>query len=172
LESGYECGVLRQAASDYKQTPSETLQGEFTQESLNKNADVYGLFMKFLMVELGHIMSDHFPGDKVMIVHDSSEYDVAALEAFKSMVDDPTWKNRTLFHSITSLDWKTSIGLQAADFAAYETFKAVKNTLNLTDKSLGYALNWLRTGEQPMRARYVSEGTVDGLNQLILEQKP
>jgi hypothetical protein len=106
----------------------------------DRRENAYGLCVKQVMVSLGHIMRAHFPNDQVMLVHDHGDWDMQALTAYNLMVEDKSWPSRHFFHSLTSLTSKESIGLQAADLIAYETFKRVYNRLVKNSNELRWAL--------------------------------
>jgi hypothetical protein len=87
--------------------------------------NAYTVCIKIAMVEIGHIMRRFYPNDQVHIVHDKGNWDLQALAAYNLMADDLEWNNRELFVGITSMTGSQSVGLQAADLIAFESYKAL-----------------------------------------------
>ncbi len=83
----------------------------------------YGMCMKVLMNELGHALDSELLDRQLALVHDHGDWDTLALNAYNQMVDDPKWKHRGRFVSITPLSSCSDIGLQCADLFAYESMR-------------------------------------------------
>ncbi|MGC2163596.1 MAG: DUF3800 domain-containing protein [Silvibacterium sp.] len=61
--------------------------------------------------------------DQVAVIIDQSEFESEALRLFYSMKDDPNFKHRHRLASCAAGSAEESIGLQVADFVAYEAFR-------------------------------------------------
>lgn len=150
----------------------KALKEEFPEENnLSREERAYGFLIKIIMIDLGRIMREVRPGDQVIIIHDHGDWDQTALDVYNHMVDDPKWASRPVFHSITSLTWKDCTGLQAADLAAYETFRVLKSKLATNQVSMRYALRHLVAQEMPMNARYLDQKWVGKMKQFVNEYR-
>lgn len=147
------------------------LKTEFPDGDPNRKERAYGFLIKNIMVDLGRVMREVRPGDRVMLIHDHGDWDKVALDVYNSMVDDPKWKSRHVFHSITPLTWRDSIGLQAADLAAYETFRVLNAKLATNQTSMRYALRHLVAQEMPMIARYIDLKSIQRLKEVIKKNR-
>ena len=112
------CGVDMDAYADY-----------FPPGDNDNKEWAYSFLIQNVMVDLGNVMREVRSGDQVMLVHDHGDWDATALFTYNKMMGDEKWESRHVFHSITSLTWKQSVGLQAADLAAYESYRVLKNKL-------------------------------------------
>ncbi len=68
-------------------------------------------------------------GYQVAMIHDHGDWDSLALQIFNGLVDNPNWEFRDRFISITPLNWKQDVGLQAADLIAYELMRRLDDKL-------------------------------------------
>lgn len=76
------------------------------------------------------ILSDpRWPEELLALVHEHGDYDAVLLDAFNNKMLDPSLKYRDKFLSITAMGAEKCILLQAADFVAYETSKAIDREL-------------------------------------------
>lgn len=114
----------------------------------DRRENAYALCIKQLMVSLGSILREQFPDDQVMIVQDHGDWDAQALSAYNHMLSDLRWGSRRFFHSFTTLGWKQSVGLQACDLIAFETFKRIQQRLTKNTDELRWAMKQF-TGEMP-----------------------
>lgn len=144
----------------------DALKAEFSDGDPDRKKRAYAFLIKNIMVDLGRVMREVRPGDQVMLIHDHGDWDADALAAYNHMVNDPRWVSRDVFHSITSLTWRQSVGLQAADLAAYETFRVLKTKLATDEISLRYALRHLQAQGIPMIARYIDLKSVRALREM------
>jgi len=96
---------------------------EIPETKTNPKGFAYVLLLHNLMLELCRgVLAKH--KDAIMgLTHDHCEYDAALLEAFNQMLDDPAFKCRDRFTSITPARWQQCIPLQPADLIAYENYK-------------------------------------------------
>jgi len=89
----------------------------------------YGEMLKFAMLEmvaqiedgkkkLGNIRPVSF-----VLFHERCSYDGRLLNAFNTMLQDPTFKGKERFSEIAPLGWEDCLPLQCADMIAYENFK-------------------------------------------------
>jgi hypothetical protein len=148
------------------------LKAEFPDgDEASRKERAYGFLIKNVMVDLGRLMREVRPGDQVMLVHDHGDWDATALSVYNDMVDDKRWASRHVFHSITPLTWKQSVGLQAADLAAYETFRVLKSKLATNQTTMRYALRHLVAQEMPMIPRYIDRRALKALVRVIKENR-
>ena len=129
----------------------------------------YGLCIKQMMVEIGAIMREYFPGDQVLLIHDHGDWDVEALAAYNKMVDDPNWVSRELFVSITPLTGSQSVGLQAADLIAYEMFRRVKDRELKNSEDMRKAMKEMEKRRVPIIAKYMNFDAVKALRKIMEE---
>ena len=126
----------------------------FPEDEPNKKKIAYGLCIKQLMVGLAHKLGSD---DQVLLIHDHGDWDAEAEAAYKKMVEDTRWEPRRKFQGILTLTWEESIGLQASDLIAYETFKLVDKVLFHNSRELRKALSALVRERVPISARYIHE---------------
>ncbi|MBI3406646.1 MAG: hypothetical protein HY046_14425 [Acidobacteria bacterium] len=98
----------------------------------------YVLLLYFLILEIGDMILQHFPEEKLTLIHDRCDYDAALLEAFTQMKEDKGFKYRKQFTTIAPMGWEDCIPLQPADFLAYENLKEaeIRNAGKRRRKSL------------------------------------
>ncbi len=145
----------------------EAVKNVFPEGDPNRKDSMYVLCMKQLMVELGHIMRESFDGDQVMLIHDHSSWDDKVIAGYNMMVDDLRWESRRVFHSITTLTWKQSVGLQAADLIAYETFKTLNKRLVHNSEDLRWAMRKLSSENLPMVGKYMDLKVIKALREVM-----
>jgi hypothetical protein len=133
-----------------------------------KKRRAYILCMKQTMVEVAHIMEQYFPGDTVLLIHDSGNWDAEALQGYKLLVDDPDWPRQGLFEGIVSKTGKESVGLQAADMIAYEVFKGVKDKTNDPEVEMRKAMKAI-AAKAPVSARWINEPAAQALYRVMNE---
>ncbi len=100
----------------------------FDENDPKNNSPCYTLCIKQIMQEIGPPLQRQ--DEHIKIFHDHGSWDVDALLAYNSMVDDPAFLPRHHFHSITPLTWRDCIGLQAADLIAFDCFKTTDAKLH------------------------------------------
>lgn len=127
----------------------------------------YVMCIKQMMVEIGHVMRDEFPNDKVLLVHDRGNWDVQALEAYNWMVDDDRWESRKFFAGIIPMSWEHSIGLQPADMIAYETFRFVKDTVMPDSEKLRAALIAIMERGFKVNSKYMNAKALTALSEML-----
>ena len=86
----------------------------------------YVFCIKQLMVDIAKKMLELFPGDQVLVVHESGNWDEEALRGYKLLADEGKWDKGRIFCGFTSLTKVECIGFEACDLIAYEMFKGVK----------------------------------------------
>jgi hypothetical protein len=89
----------------------------------------YLMCMKELMNLIGGRLKKRPAGYQVAMIHDHGDWDSLALQIFNGLVDNPNWEFRDRFISITPLNWKQDVGLQAADLIAYELMRRLDDKL-------------------------------------------
>jgi len=127
----------------------------------------YILCIKQMMVEIGHTMRDHYPNDKVLLVHDRGNWDVQALNAYHWMVDDVRWEPRKYFAGIIPMSWEHSIGLQPADMVAYETFRFLKDTVLPDTEKLRSALIAMMERRLEINSKYMNARALNILSGMV-----
>jgi ethanolamine utilization microcompartment shell protein EutS len=137
-------------------------------DSVRKDS-TYALCIRQMMVEIGHIMREYFPGDQVLLIHDHGDWDIQALAAYNRMVDDPKWISRELFVSIAPMTGAESVGLQAADLIAYEMFRRVKDKELKNSDDMRAAMKEMKKRGVPVAARYMDINGVKALRRIMEE---
>jgi hypothetical protein len=66
------------------------------------------------------------PEDKFSVVIDQNELDIAAMTAFYQMKDNPKFRHSHRLQDCIPGSAESFVGLQAADFIAYETFRLMQ----------------------------------------------
>lgn len=109
------------------------------------------------------------PAD-IVLFHERCPYDASILNSFNHAVEDETFTERSMFHSIASLGWETCTALQPADLIAYETFKDSQRQFSGRDrrKSLDFLLSTDTFGG---RARTFKSGAFALLRKVIDGEK-
>lgn len=90
-------------------------------EKARKNA--YVITLCFLMIEIGAEIHKANPTVRMNLFHDRGPCDTLILDTFNVIKDDPLFRYRDMFISITPMSWEDCIPLQPADMCAYEAFK-------------------------------------------------
>jgi hypothetical protein len=116
----------------------------------------YVLCFKQLMIDVAHILNDHFSGDHVLLIHDHGNWDELLLHGYNLIVDDPEWEPRGLFEGLLPKTGTQSVGLQAADLFAYEAFKGVKAKTSNPESAMRGAIQEMMHREIPMRSRWIN----------------
>jgi hypothetical protein len=57
------------------------------------------------------------------IIHERGTYDAVLLDAYKFLVNDPSFRDRFRFLSFAPMGWEKCVPLQVADLVAYENLK-------------------------------------------------
>lgn len=127
----------------------------------------YILCFKQLMVDVAHVMQKYFPGDTVLVIHDHGNWDDFLLKGYNLMVDEPDWASRDLFEGLLAKTGKTSVGLQAADMIAYESFKAVKAKTKSPETAMRGAVQEMLSQEIPIVARWINLKAAQALYQIM-----
>jgi hypothetical protein len=136
-------------------------------EKDEKEVRGYGLCIRQMMVEIGKTMREQHPNDQVLIVHDRGNWDAEAATAYNLMVDDVRWESRKFFVGISAMSGEDSIGLQAADLVAYETYKFVSETVMPdTDKIRG-SLRAIFERRLKFNAKYLDAPTLRKLSDMV-----
>jgi hypothetical protein len=73
------------------------------------------------------------PEDKVEVIIDRSEFDIEAVRLFYGMKDDPAFKHRHRLATCTPASADEIVGLQVADFVAYEAFRLMHGKRTRSD---------------------------------------
>jgi hypothetical protein len=116
----------------------------------------YTLCFKQMMVDLAITMEEIFPGDTVLLVHDSGNWDSFLLSAYNLMLKEGGWARAGLFEGLLAKTGQTSIGLQAADLIAYESFKGVKAKTKNPEAGIRGAMQEMIGQEIPLRVRWIN----------------
>lgn len=95
----------------------------------------YQVLLQYVMLQLGQDLHSHrSPGHanvQVALFHDHTKwYDAAINSAFYELKDDPSFRYRQYFTSISPMDWQSCIPLQPADMFAFETRKQALRTID------------------------------------------
>jgi hypothetical protein len=125
----------------------------------------YVICMKQTMVEIAHIMEESFPRDRVLLVHDHSNWNDSAIEGYNLMIDEPAWKYRHIFEGIVSKSGKdpSAVGLQAADMIAYEVFKGIKAKTVSKDAEMRAVMKEFVYRNIRMSARWIDLNAAEAL---------
>lgn len=95
---------------------------------------VYNLAFSIFLIHIMRYVRDkvlldiRWPEEFLSMIQERNEYSGILLNTFENERTDAKYLNK--FASITSMDWKTAILLQPADFTAYESFKAIEGKLS------------------------------------------
>jgi hypothetical protein len=135
----------------------------------SRQRSTYVLCIKQMMVDIAHIMRDHFRGDQVLLVHDHGNWDAEALKGYKLMIDDERWEPRHLFVGLLPMTAPQSVGLQAADMIAYEVFRGVKAKTSSSDAALRGVIQEMLNKEIPISARWIDLGAAKALYKVMKE---
>src|SRR5437016_10127165 len=116
----------------------ESITKAFPETRKNPRGYAYQFLLKLLMCdmckELREANQDDLSGVKVALVHERCAYDAALLQAFNSLLADPTFSCKGLFASLVPMGWEDCTPLQPADFLAYENFKETWRHISENDK--------------------------------------
>jgi hypothetical protein len=138
-------------------------------------ARTYTLCFKALMVDIAHVMLAYFPGDTVLLIHDHGNWDAEALRAYNLMIEEADreperiWGSRNLFEGLLAKTGRESVGLQAADMIAYETFKGVKARTNSPEAAMRGAVTEMMNREIPLQSRWINLPAAQALYQVMKE---
>jgi hypothetical protein len=94
----------------------------------------YWLLLRFIMLGIGKGISEELPNEKITLFHDRCNYDGILLQAFNSLMNDPTFEYKNSFTTIAPMGWEDCIPLQPADLVAYENFKEAYRQLPGVEK--------------------------------------
>jgi len=84
----------------------------------------YYCLMKLNMINLANVVEQIFsPQAKISLIYERCPYGGVILEAFNSVVDDPTCEWRHKFTTLAPMGWENCTPLQPADLLAYEVMK-------------------------------------------------
>lgn len=90
----------------------------------NLNAETYVFCIKQLMVDIAKKMLELFPGDQVLVVHESGNWDDEALRGYKLLAGEGKWDKGRIFCGFTSLTKVECIGFEACDLLLMRCLKA------------------------------------------------
>jgi hypothetical protein len=79
---------------------------------------------------MSHPKSGFAPGDRFSVVLDRNDLDDEAVKIFYKMKADPAFTNRSRLEDCVSGGAELFVGLQPADFVAYETFRLMHGQRN------------------------------------------
>ena len=119
------------------------------------------------------ILSDpRWPEEMLALIHEHGDYDAVLLDAFNRKLLDPALKHRDKFLSFTAMKPENCILLEAADFIAYESFKAVDRELqgHKRRKSLELLLDLNSVGGRSVKLG--KQGIEQCRANLTVESKP
>jgi hypothetical protein len=109
--------------------PIDALTEVFPEHAKDPIGPCYGLLLKMLMTEFTSQVEDaakklgRIQAVKLTLFHERCSYDSDLLRAFNSAMDDPTFRGKQLFSTVSPVGWEDCIPLQLADLLAYENFK-------------------------------------------------
>jgi hypothetical protein len=113
---GVSCGIY---VDDYRRIIS--------QDGQVKMGHPYLICFKTVVVRVAEQISDpehgFRPEDRFTVVLDRNRFDTEAIEVFYGMKNSPAFKYSSRLEDCIAADAETFVGLQAADFVAYETFR-------------------------------------------------
>jgi hypothetical protein len=89
----------------------------------NALRNAYEIAVCYLMLDIGAKFGKLNPNAKINLIHDRSSFDTIILDAFNFIKDDPGFRYRDTFVSVTPMGWEDCVPLQPADMAAFEAFK-------------------------------------------------
>jgi hypothetical protein len=107
----------------------------FPEYAEDRLATAYTILLKFLMQTLGDEVCDMARGApvKIYLFHDRTsgdgKYDPTLLRTFNQLMNDPDFRYKDYFTSITSVAWQDCLALQPADLVAFECFKEAEGRL-------------------------------------------
>jgi hypothetical protein len=149
----------------------DALKEVFPEGKSNRQDSTYALCIKQMMIEIAHIVNQYFPGDQVLLLHDHGSWDKQALHAYNQMVDDPAWAARKMFVGLLPRTWQQSVGLQAADLAAYETYRRAKAKEISNDEGMRGALQEMLRKKIPISSKYMSLKAVEALREIMVKNR-
>jgi hypothetical protein len=96
-----------------------------SQSGQEKMGHPYLVCFKTVVAAIAKMMDegDFSEADRFAVVLDRGDHDIAAVETFYEMKDNGTFKHRHRLETCTPGDSADFVGLQAADFVAYENFR-------------------------------------------------
>jgi hypothetical protein len=120
---GVSCGIY---VDDYRRIIS--------QEGQVKMGHPYLICLKTAVVRVAEQMSDPEHGfsleDRFTVILDRNPLDAEAIKVFYGMKNNPAFRYSSRLEDCIAADAETFVGLQAADFAAYETFRLMHGKRN------------------------------------------
>jgi hypothetical protein len=120
---GVSCGIY---VDDYRRIISQTGQV--------KMGHPYLICFKSLISRIAEQMSSpqsgFHPDDRFSVILDRNSLDIEAVKIFYGMKDNPAFRYGTKLETCTPADSGSVIGLQPADFVAYETFRLMHGRRN------------------------------------------
>jgi hypothetical protein len=119
----------------------------------NPRGFAHVLLLQSLMQEIGEFTLRKYKDAIIGLTHDRCDYDAALKDAFNQMLDDPGFKYRDRFTTITSAGWEDCIPLQAADLFAYENFKEGVRRREMSRRKRRYPLRSLLDMSQSIGGR-------------------
>ena len=138
-------------------------------DAMDLKRRTYTLCFKTLMIEVAHVLADYFPGDSVMLIHDHGNWDQELSAAYNRMIEEDELQFSSIFRGIVPKTGKQTVGLQAADLFAYETFKGVKNKTNNPEATMRRGAQAMLNKQIPMRARWIDLASARALYELMKE---
>jgi hypothetical protein len=81
--------------------------------------------MKFIADTV--LADERYLEDRILLIHDRSDYDAVLLDAFNQMKNDETLVHHERFTTIAPMGWEDCVPLQPADMLAYGNFRTVAN---------------------------------------------
>jgi hypothetical protein len=91
----------------------------------------YGLAHVLLLHHIMKFIADtvladkRYIEDRILLIHDRSDYDAVLLDAFNQMKKDEKLVNHERFTAIVPMGWEDCVPLQPADLLAYGNFRTV-----------------------------------------------
>jgi hypothetical protein len=91
--------------------------------------DLYVELFENVVIQAANRIAQIAPGQQLAVICHRFQNTGAATQAFWALADEPLWDNRNKLESIVFADKRKFMPLQAADKAAYETYRHCTNQL-------------------------------------------
>ena len=117
------------------------------QSAGDSKALAYSLLLKFVMVEIGNMFAEANKGDtsniKITLVHDRCAYNGVLQTAFDGLLNDETFRFKSIFTNLDPMGWEDCLALQPADLIAYENCKEADRQGLRPDMDMRRSLQYL-----------------------------
>jgi len=124
---------------------------------------LYYLCLTACLEEIGIIVEQRFPHERVAVIHERSEFDGKARLAFDNKLASQNFLQGKYFTTIAPLNWQDCVALQPADMLAYEGFKVFESHRQNNEK-LRKSLQKIVGSKVPLRVGWVRKEYFENLN--------